>query len=182
MGRFFAAPRGIRAFASPSSHRSPPCRGIARRRAHHPDRDRHCALAIAHLRRILVARRRPVREDRRQGVRRGQPERPAEPRHRRHRIRPAQRARQRGIRLQLLHPQAERSFQGRAQDDVRAAEPRRQDLGGARRVTVDPAPTATTGLGDHQSDRARQFLPHAARLHHRVERVGGHRQSRQSRL
>ena len=73
-------------------------------------------------------KRRAVREDRRQGVRRGQPARPAERGHRRHRVRAAQRPRQGRVRVQLLHPEADRSYQGRGQDDVRAAQPRRQDL------------------------------------------------------
>ena len=52
--------------------------------------------------------------------------------HRRHRARAAQRARQRRVLVQLLHPEAHRSQEGRAQGDVRAAQPRRQDLDGPR--------------------------------------------------
>ena len=53
------------------------------------------AHSIADVRRLLVAERGAVREDRRQGVRRSRSARPAEQGHRRHRVRPAQRPRQR---------------------------------------------------------------------------------------
>ena len=124
---------------------------------------------VADLRRLLVARRRPVREDRRQGATaRSNPHDPKNavivdiglaPRNARGNV-------EYSFDFYILKPIDLQ--QGRAQGDVRAAEPRRQDL---ERVRPRRRRRQRPRL-DHRSRGAGELVPHAARLHDRVERLG----------
>ena len=97
---------------SPVISRRRRARGNRERLAPHRGRPHHQVRSheqgVADVRRLLVAGRRPVREDRRHGVRRARPERPAQRRHHRHQARAAQRQRQGRVLAQLLHPEAAR--------------------------------------------------------------------------
>ena len=131
------------------------------------------------LRRLFVARRRAVREDRRQGVRRGRPRRSEERGDRRHRARADE-----------PNGKVEYSFdfyilkpidltQGQSQGDVRAAQSRRQDVD----ATLNRVPGGNDPGAITDPDGARQLVPDAARLHDRVERlgqIGRHRATRTS--
>src|SRR5712691_3636002 len=86
----------------PHRHR-PVCRCC--RGAHHRHPDHH--QGIADVRRLLLAGGRPVREDRRQGVRRGGPDRPEERGDRGHRARERP-GRPGPVLVRLLHPETER--------------------------------------------------------------------------
>ena len=108
-------------------HGNPDVRA-GRRCAHHQDPDHHNG--IADLRRLFMARRRAIRKDRRQSVRRGRSHRSEECRHRRHPAGATECQGQRRVRLRLLHPETDRPHERRSQGGVRAAEPRPQDLGG----------------------------------------------------
>jgi len=96
----------------------------------------------------------------------------ARSRDRRHRARAAQRARQRRVLLQLLHPEADRPQEGRGQNDVRAAQPRRQDLAALGGHGRPWAATRRSRLGDHESDRVANSFLMPRGYTHGVERVG----------
>ena len=121
------------------------------------------------VRRLLVPDRRPVRVHHRHRDRRGRSART-----RRTRSSPTSRSR-RATRtatssyshnFYILKPVD--LEQGQSQDDVRAAEPRRQDVPDAQQH----ADRHQRSGGDHRSRRARQFVPVDARLHDGVERLG----------
>src|SRR5712692_12007741 len=105
-----------------------PARG-SRRGAGPLDQVRRHDAGVADFRRLLMAGRRAVREDRWEGVLRGESFRPQERGDRGHPARAAELQRQRRVLVRLLYPQADPLEERRPQGDVRATEPWQQDVG-----------------------------------------------------